>query len=245
MTSEHESHEMYVATDALMAAITGEEPPGEARADAASLDEHRKAEADVALLREQLGIIGDALAEEARPQWQAVPVRAPRNWRPVRRFAFAGIAVAAVAGVLSGMIWLLGQTGGVNSLSGGAKDESGATSADSAAGSPFSSPGYLACTRLVVEGDVTDVEQVAPDMGQERITLHVTRSYKPEKTKPEITFVIDEEAFVALRKGDHILVAVPHRSATPDYVLVGEKTVARERAGLTRALPASREAGCR
>src|SRR2546430_465015 len=91
--------------DALMAAITGEALSEEARADTAFMAEHRRAEADVALLREQLGIIGDALGAEERPQRQSAPVRAPRDRGRARRFAFGSLAAAAVATVLAGMGW--------------------------------------------------------------------------------------------------------------------------------------------
>ncbi|MGI5454861.1 hypothetical protein ACQEWB_17130 [Streptomyces sp. CA-249302] len=256
MTAGHETHGDYDGTDALMAAITGEPLPD--GADAAFRAEHRAAEADVALLRAQLGIIGDALAEE-RPQRTTAPVRrphgrrprrtaprAPRNRRAVRRFAFAGLAVTAVGGVFSGMIWLVGQAGGgAGDSSASSADAGGKAAASAAAGSPFSSPGYLACTRLVAEGDVTGVQRVAGDAGRERITLHVTRSYKPEKTKPDLTLLIDEEALpTPLRKGDHILVAVPRHTSTPDYVLTGEQPIARERAALARALPESASVAC-
>ncbi|MER5523135.1 hypothetical protein ABT075_00775 [Streptomyces sp. NPDC002677] len=256
MTAEHEAHEMYDGTDALMAAITDEELPDEARADAAFMAEHREAEADVTLLRRQLATIGDALAEEPRPHRRPAPARAHRTRRPVRGFAFGGLAVAAVAGVLSGMIWLLGQTGGVNSMSGGSSEDSGAKAAGSAAaGSPLFGPGYLACTRLIAEGEVTRVQRVPGGSGQERITLHVTRSYKPEEGKPEegkpekgkkeITFLADEDAVhKALHKGDHVLVALAEDSAVPDHVVVGEKSIARERAGLAGALSESRYTTC-
>jgi hypothetical protein len=244
MTAEHETHEMADGTDALMAAITGDRLPDEVRADAAFLAEHRRAEADVALLREQLGIIGDALAEEPRRERTPAPARVPRDWRRARRFAFGTLAVAAVASVLSGLGWLLVQANsGADSMSSGSSD-SGAK-ADTNARSPFSSPGYLACTRLVAEGAVTEMKPMAGVAEQERITLHVTRSYKPEKSKKELTLVIDEAALQkALHKGDHILVAVPQHAATPDYVLVGEKSIARERAGLTRALSESADVTC-
>jgi hypothetical protein len=248
MTAEHETHEMYDGTDALMAAITGEELPEEARADAAFVAEHRRATADVALLRQQLGIIGDALAEQQpRPERTPAPVRAPRDWHRARRFAFGSLAVAAVATVLSGLGWLVVQAGnGADSMAGGSSEDSGAKSASSAGtGSAFSSPGYLACARLVAEGKVTEVEPVPGVAGQERITLDVTRSYKPEKSEKELTLVIEEETVEkALHKGDHILVAVPRQSAVPDYVIVGEKPIARERAALTHALPESADATC-
>ncbi|MFF4355823.1 hypothetical protein [Streptomyces sp. NPDC001604] len=246
MTAEHNS------IDALMAAITGEEPPEEARADAAFAAEHRRATADVALLRRQLGIIGDALAEEPRPERTPAPVRAPRDWRRARSFAFGSLAVAAVATVLSGLGWLVVHDGsGADTMSGGSAD-SAASKADgnAKAGSAFSSPGYLACTRLVAEGEVAAVQPVHGTAGQERITLDVTRSYKPEKSEPEksgkeITLLIEDETLrKALHKGDHILVAVPPQSTVPDYVIVGEKSIARERAGLARALPESAEVTC-
>jgi hypothetical protein len=241
----------YDGGDALMAAITGERLPEDA--DAALLAEHRRAEADVALLRRQLGIIGDALApEQPRPRPAAVPPRPSRNRRAVRRFAFAGLAVTAVAGVLSGMIWLLGQAsgGGASSMSGGSAD-SGAKSADSPARSPFASPEYLACSRLVAEGTVTAARPApAAAGGEERVTLRVTRAYKPATTRPEntgqeLTFSVAESvAGQPLHRGDHILVAFPRRSATPDQVLVGEASIAPERAGLEQALAGSAGVTC-
>ncbi|MGF0171542.1 hypothetical protein ACQF36_13840 [Streptomyces sp. Marseille-Q5077] len=65
--------------DALMAAITGEPLTDEARADAAFMAEHRSAAADVALLREQLGIIGHALTE---PMPASPAPERPRNPPP-------------------------------------------------------------------------------------------------------------------------------------------------------------------
>ncbi|MFD8303529.1 hypothetical protein ACFV29_14445 [Streptomyces sp. NPDC059690] len=242
MTAEHETHAMDDGTDALMAALTGERPPDDA--DAAFLAEHRRAEADVALLREQLGLIGDALAAPPRPGRRPAAVRVRRDRRPVRRFAFAGLAVAAVTGVLSGMVWLLGQAGG--GMSADSSRASGAKAADSAAPrSAFSSPGYLACAGLVAEGEVTRVEQVPGVAEQERITLRVTRSYKPDTGRREVSLLVEEETLPKdLHKGDRVLVAVPRRTATPDYVLVGEKDIARERPGLLRALPESAGLTC-
>ncbi|MCD9872310.1 hypothetical protein [Streptomyces guryensis] len=246
MTAGHETHEMYDGTDALMAAITGEELPEEARADAALAAEHRRATADVALLRQQLGIIGDALAEEPRPERTPAPVRASRDRRRVRRFAFGSLAVATVAAVLSGVGWLVVQAGsGAGSMPGGSADSASKGERNAEAGSAFSSPGYLACARLVAEGEVTGVEPVPGTAGQERITVDVTRSYKPQKSTKELSVVIDEGALLkALHKGDHVLVAVPQHAATPDHVLVGEKSIARERAGLGRALKESAGIGC-
>lgn len=60
MTVEHDG------IDALMAAITDEPLSEEARGDAVFMAEHRSASADLTLLREQLGVIGHALAEPPR-----------------------------------------------------------------------------------------------------------------------------------------------------------------------------------
>ncbi|MFF7975609.1 hypothetical protein [Streptomyces sp. NPDC007905] len=67
MTAEHGGAEgagEYAGMDALMAAITGEALPDEARRDAAFLAEHRSAEADVAVLKEQLAWLAEALTGE-------------------------------------------------------------------------------------------------------------------------------------------------------------------------------------
>ncbi|MFE2095825.1 hypothetical protein [Streptomyces sp. NPDC059468] len=66
MTAEHEGAGEYAGMDALMAAITGEPLPEEAREDAARLSEHASAEADVAVLKEQLTWLAEALTGEER-----------------------------------------------------------------------------------------------------------------------------------------------------------------------------------
>jgi hypothetical protein len=240
MTAEHND------TDALMAAITGEAPAPGVRTDDAFMAEFRGAEADVALLREQLGLIGDALADLEQPRKKPVPVRAPRDLRRVRRLAFATVAVAAAGTVLVGMGWLLGQAGGA---AGTASDDSGEKAANSEASSEadsaFSSPGYLACARLVVEGEVAKTAWVPGSSGGQRITLAVTRSYKPVKTAKEVTFLLAEGTVLkSLHKGEHVLVGITQHSSTADYVVVGERSVARERAGILRALPVSATVPC-
>ncbi|MEU5100187.1 hypothetical protein [Streptomyces sp. NPDC020996] len=244
-SESYDGHDGYDGADALMAAITGEDLPYAARADAAFLADHRRAEADVTLLRQQLRLIGETLAEPPAPAKipapAPAPVRPPRTRRRVRAFAFGALAAAAVATVLTGMGWLVAQGG-----SGASSDARGGNAkAAPDAGSPLADPGYLACARVVAEGEVTGVEQLSAGAGQERIVLHVNRSYKPEKTKREITFLLDEGMVLkGLHKGDRVLVALPRHSATPDQVLVGERAIARERPALTRALSASREIAC-
>ncbi|CAM5241354.1 hypothetical protein SVIOM342S_05348 [Streptomyces violaceorubidus] len=141
--------------DALMAAITGEPLPPDAGADARG--EYRSATADVALLREQLNLLGDARAtrfrKSARLRFRPAP--APRRHRPFR--LALGVLAAACAGVVvTGLGWLVVQSGS------GASDDAGAAARPTAAARPrrrraeaaavFGTPRYLACARLVAEG---------------------------------------------------------------------------------------------
>lgn len=112
----------YEGVDALLAAITDEALPEGAGDDPEFMAEHRSAVADVALLREQLADIGDALAdraEEARP----APVRAPRKRtrrpegaprsrgrRPLA-LVVGTLVVATVAAMVVGMGWILAHNG--------------------------------------------------------------------------------------------------------------------------------------
>ncbi|MGW1497712.1 hypothetical protein ACWCQW_03835 [Streptomyces mirabilis] len=241
----------YEGVDALLAAITDEALPEGAGDDPEFMAEHRSAVADVALLREQLAVIGDALAdraEEARP----VPVRAPR--RRTRRpegaprnrgrrplaLVVGTLVVASVAAMVVGMGWILAHNGA------GASDSSGAKAADSktAGGSAsLSAPGYLACARLVAEGTVADVEPL-PGTTENRITLHVDRYYKPEKGKAEVVLVLDEEVAPRPREGERVLVALQDDPATPTGWTTGEKAIADERAWIVKALPESRTLTC-
>ncbi|MFD8813825.1 hypothetical protein ACFV23_20595, partial [Streptomyces sp. NPDC059627] len=87
MTAEHDDHERYDGrdeeeTDALFAVLMDEPLTGGQRADPAFMAEHRAATADVALLREQLGIIGDTLAAPPpRPEPRPRPAARRRPWQ--------------------------------------------------------------------------------------------------------------------------------------------------------------------
>ena len=233
--------------DALMAAITGEPLPDEARADDAFMAEHRSATAAVTLLREQLAVIADTLtgpAEEPAP----APVR---QLRPPRRrllsLAVRTVGVAAAGALFVGTGWMIVQAGG------GAADTSSADGSDTAAAdekaaptgadSALGDPGYLACARLVVEGDVTGVAPV-PGTGEEHVTLRVTRSYKPAEAQKEVDFVLGDDIDPLLAEGDHVLVGLSQGSASPDVWAVGETEIARERALLVRALPEAEARRC-
>ncbi|MES5821071.1 hypothetical protein [Streptomyces sp. RG80] len=244
MTAEHQGF------DALMAAITDEPLPE--GADAALLAEHREAVADVALLREQLGIIGEALAEPA-PDPAPARSQKTRAARPARRraalkFAFGGLAVAAAATVVAGMGWLAAEGGAdITSSKGGDSGSDSGSSADmpdAQAGARFGSPHYLACTRLVAEGTVASVERLA-DGVQLRITVDVIRYYKQDEQRPEqLTYVVEDTFVRGLAEGDRVLFGVPKGSGVPDHWVVGDQAVARERAWVQASLPESRELGC-
>ncbi|MYW49495.1 hypothetical protein GT346_40895, partial [Streptomyces sp. SID161] len=65
---ESGEEEGQAGTDALMVVITGGPLPPEAHRDPAFLAEHRAAEADVAVLRDRLAWLAEALTEEPRPE---------------------------------------------------------------------------------------------------------------------------------------------------------------------------------
>ncbi|MET8113641.1 hypothetical protein [Streptomyces prasinus] len=255
--------------DALMAAILGEPLPAAARRDPAFLAARDAAAADVAVLREQLGIIGDTLAREAEPG--PAPVRPlpavapppgrtssfgrtppPRRARRSLKVALGALAAAAAASVVLGTGWLVTQAGQGDTASSGA----GAAAEDAAdakrqeADTGFGSAGYLACARLVVEGTVTKVEPV-PGAGRDRVTLETTRRHKPEpgrkglgKDRGEVTFLAEAAGGPRLRVGDQVLIGLPREGSVPDAVIVGEEDIAPERERITAALPASRALTC-
>ncbi|MFF8933937.1 hypothetical protein ACF08O_04175 [Streptomyces paradoxus] len=160
--------------------------------------------------------------------------------------ALKGLVAAVGASVVIGMGWLVVQSGGMST--GG--DQGASSAADSSAGRPqteadakLTDAGYLACARLVVEGTVAEVESV-PGTGQDRITLDVTRYYKPDKGRPRITFPLETGAIPSLRAGEHMLVGISGDQARPDTWATGEKDIARERARITEALPHARTLPC-
>jgi hypothetical protein len=266
---------------ALMAVITGEAPGDDALADDAFMTAYRSATDDVALLREQLGLIGRALAdperaagsepaadseraagsgpaadservddpEPGRGTGASVTSLSARRTRTRSRplaVALKGLVAAVGAGLVIGMGWLVVQSDGLTA----GDDQGGSSAADSSAGRPqagadakLGHTGYLACARIVVEGTVAGVETL-PGTGQDRITLDVARYYKPDKGGKRITFPMETGVEPRLRAGDHVLVGIPGGQAEPDMWSTGEKEIARDRAWITEALPASRTFPC-
>ncbi|POX53558.1 hypothetical protein C3489_15555 [Streptomyces sp. Ru71] len=244
-------HDGRDGLDPLMAVLTGEPLPDEARADGAFLAEYRAAEADVTLLREQLGRIGAALAEP--PPGEPAPAPAPRKTRPTSRRSPAGparlrrrpgaralslgvLVTAVAAGGVVGIGWLTAHPPG---------DASGGSSkADVASGSARPDAArYLACARLVVEGTVTAVRP-GPRAGQERVTLRVTRAYKPGTVPADVTFTWEEYLDPRPGKGQHALVGIPRNADVPDTWVVDPQELAQERDRLDRALSGATAATC-
>ncbi|MGW0631001.1 hypothetical protein [Streptomyces sp. NPDC002758] len=231
MTAEHEA---YDGSDALMAAITGDALRESARADAEFTARYRSAEADLTLLREQLRIIGDTLSRPTgRTEPELAPAPTPRPRRTWLPLAFGALAVAVVGFLVVGMGWLMAQGSGSNQES---ADTSGAAKSDARGA-------YSVCARLVVEGDVTRVEPV-PGTGQERVTLRVTRFYKPASGKSRVTVLTDRSVAPPPRRGEHVLVGLPSHGSVPDLWVTGEQDIAGERAVVEQELNQTPTTSC-
>ncbi|MFJ9658827.1 hypothetical protein ACIRPR_12830 [Streptomyces griseoflavus] len=258
----------YEGVDALAAALFDELPPEPARRDPAFLAARDAALADLAVLRDQLTVIGDALAgpgDGVPAPLTALPSRsgdgpghppgspdgtAPcpgtaggsrATRRPRRRTAkvvLGGLVAAAAACLVLGTGWLVTRDGGAADS---AARGVAADSKEAADGSAFGSPRYLACARLVAEGPVTAVEPVPGSAGVERVTLGTSRYYKGEG---EVTFLRDTAGEPPLRPGDRVLVGMPPGGDHPDTVIAGEPDIAPERAGIIASLPESRTLTC-
>ncbi|MFH0518148.1 hypothetical protein ACHBTE_13320 [Streptomyces sp. M41] len=236
----YDGYEGGGGADALLAAITGEPLPDEARADAAFMAEHRAATADVTLLREQLVVIGDALAAPP-PAPQPAPARPARARRRTLRLAYGSLAVAAAASVVAGMGWLVAQGGG-DALDAGGSNDAAKSQADER--TAFGSPDYLACAVVVAEGDVTSAEPL-DDPGLVRVGVHVTVYYKGDEPRPtDVSYVVDAADTGDIAEGDRVLFGIPKDATAPDHWAVGEEQVALERAWLKTSLAESRGATC-
>ncbi|MGW0838246.1 hypothetical protein [Streptomyces prunicolor] len=261
MTAERNQ---YDGVDALLAAITDEPLPEAALADAAFMAEHRAATADVALLRKQLGIIGHALSQpEPEPEPEPEPVREPepapkpvsslrlppRRHPGLRALAFGTLATAVVATMITGLAWLVAHNGGMTADSSSSADQGAKTSSGSAPETGSAAPGalsdpelYVACSRLLVEGTVTEVKPGSDP--RKRITLAVTRSYRPAHGPADVTVVLAAGAQPAPRQGQHVLVGVPKGSDTATLWTVGDDAVATDSAAIAEALAAPGTTTC-
>ncbi|MFF8727320.1 hypothetical protein ACF073_12625 [Streptomyces sp. NPDC015171] len=325
---EYGPHREYDGMDALMAAITGDPLPAQARRDPAFLAGHRAAEADVALLRDRLAWLAEALTGEPltgaetagresggpeaarrdtagegtagkgtagkgaagseasggavygegvtgdgatggvdgpggagpagsaarRPRSRtrpAGPGRPPRPGRPsgrrrALRIALGSLAGAAAFSLALGLGLLVTRSGGGISgdSAGSAKSAAdGAKEATGAAGRPADPERELACSRLVVEGTVARVEPL-PDSRASRVTLTVSRSFKPAHGPAEVGFLLEPDVEPAPRAGQHVLVRVARGERYASLWAVGDSRVAAERGWITEAVPGSRDTAC-
>ncbi|MFF3642404.1 hypothetical protein [Streptomyces sp. NPDC002564] len=242
------------APDALMLAITGEPVPDGTPRDPAFDAEHAAAVADLALLRERLGTVGDALAAGPRRAAPAVAPRPPRARARRGLLVVAGGAVAALAAsaLLGGLAWLAveggaetggGGDGSKGAASDGQRRETGEGSADAGGDSADLSPeGFVACSRLIVEGTVTAVDAV-PGGLQDRVTLDVTRYLKPRSGEGTVRFPMDRDVDPRLKTGDRVLITVTEGSAEPANWAVGKERD-RLRTTILKALPAAEKIRC-
>ncbi|GHC42837.1 hypothetical protein [Streptomyces flavofungini] len=306
MTVAHE--ETDDAVDALTLAVTDAPVPGGLRADERFLAEHAAAVADVALLREQLRIVGDTLARRTEGETRAgaegvpragaegrartaplpplpslaplpppaLPPTAPfRQPGAARRRAVLALAAALGAGLLGGVVWLgasgatgdgdrAGDDGAKVSVPGGgdarehasrapdapdaskppnaSKDDEDGSDGSDGASDDRSPEAYVACARLVVEGTVHRVESL-PGGTRDRITLDVSRYYKPAEGESRITFVMNTDVDPRLRAGDRALIGITKGESTPDLWTTG-KRLAADRKWIEKALPGSRGMTC-
>ncbi|MEU6841351.1 hypothetical protein ABZ930_05675 [Streptomyces sp. NPDC046716] len=186
----------------LMLAVCGEPLPDD-DPDAAGLA------ADVALLREQVRGIGDALA--ARPAPKPVPAPAPVRRRRPLRIAFGVLVAACVAGVVGGLGWLAVTAPAGISSSSGDSDKSVADARRGQGGADASSPAlHIACSKVLVEGRVVSITPRAD--GDVRVVLDVTRSYRPERSAeehPMLTVTLHGSAKADLKPGTYTLIRTP------------------------------------
>ncbi|MFE6164808.1 hypothetical protein ACFQ7F_38525 [Streptomyces sp. NPDC056486] len=244
MAKDELAKDEYDAHDPLMLALTDEPAPAAFGRDPELAAEHAAAVADVALLREHIGVAGRALAapEPApRPVLEQVVAVRPAGLRRRRLTVTLGVAAASVAASLvGGLAWLALDGGGGISGSAdsdaakGAAPEAGDHREDGGA-SDEKSGVYVACARLVVEGTVRRVEPISGGV-QDRIVLDVTRYYKPGQGPKQVTFVMDVNVDPRLRPGDRTLIGIPKGEASPDIWSKGKKDLAENRAWIEREL---------
>ncbi|MEV1019223.1 hypothetical protein [Streptomyces sp. NPDC050264] len=221
----------------LMLAVSGEPLPGD------DTDAEAVA-ADVALLRDQVRGLGDALAARRDPEPVRPPAPVPVRRRRPLRLALGGLAAAGGLAVASVMVWAVVQSGGGP----GADDGDSKAAADSgkAAGSEnadLSPEGFVACSRVIAEGTVVKVEQL-PGTGRDRVTLRVTRYLKPESGGAKtLTFLMNHDVDPRLKTGDRPLITIPVGGAQPDNWSTG-KDSERLRAMVLEALPGSHAITC-
>ncbi|MFJ8755592.1 hypothetical protein [Streptomyces cyaneofuscatus] len=207
-------------SDELMAVlVAGPAPEGDAEAAA-----YRAAERDMALLREELGLLGDLLAREepgtAPPPVAVAPPR-PRWRRPgVLVLAASAALLAGAAGV--GLLW----TAALPADDGMAK---------------LTEAGIVSCARVIADGTVTTVE---PAGARLRVVLTADRFLKPDAPGTDrVEFLIPRNEAAGFPPGASMVVSV---SRFEDEPVMGFTGSGRAEAWewMAAALPESRSTPC-
>jgi hypothetical protein len=227
------------SAEVLLAAIADEPPPEHARHDPALLAEHRAARADIAVLREQLALLGGELTRgpAPAPAPALAPPPAPALVSPALRRRRTLLAVAAGAAVLLGSaLWLgpLRDDGQREDMVGGAGP------GESAALTP---EGFINCSQLIMEGTVLSVEPV-PGAERDTITMAVDTWYKPAEGEAEVSFPMDWNVDPRLQVGDYTLISIPKGGdGTPDNWSTGNQ-IPELRQMIVQALPGADDNSC-
>ncbi|MER7199588.1 hypothetical protein [Streptomyces sp. NPDC000188] len=157
------------------------------------------------------------------------------------------LAAVCAVGMLGGLAWLAIDGGAGVSESASDKSagdaKAGAKGKSGEEGGDVTPEGFVACSRLIVEGTVVRVE---PVHGAERdtITLTVTRYYKPAKGPEKVTFRMDHDVDPRLKPGDRTLISIPKGEQYPDNWATKAKDRASLRDMVVNALPGSRSLKC-
>ncbi|MEW1758538.1 hypothetical protein AB0393_18755 [Streptomyces cyaneofuscatus] len=207
-------------SDELMAVLmAGPAPEGEAEAAA-----YRAAERDMALLREELGLLGDLLAREepgAAPPPVAVARSRPRWRRPgVLALAASAAVLAGAAGV--GLFW------------------TAARPADDGM-AKLTEAGIVSCARVIADGTVTAVEPAGERL---RVVLTADRFLKPDAPGTDrVEFLVPRSEAAGFPPGVPMVVSV---SRFEDEPVMGFRGDGRAEAWewMAAALPESRSTPC-
>ncbi|MEV7249313.1 hypothetical protein ACPXCO_04210 [Streptomyces cyaneofuscatus] len=207
-------------SDELMAVLmAGPAPEGEAEAAA-----YRAAERDMALLREELGLLGDLLAREepgAAPPPVAVAPSRPRWRRPgVLALAASAAVLAGAAGV--GLFW------------------TAARPADDGM-AKLTEAGIVSCARVIADGTVTAVEPAGERL---RVVLTADRFLKPDAPgTDQVEFLVPRSEAAGFPPGVPMVVSVSRFEDEPVMGFTGDGR-AEAWDWMAAALPESRSTPC-
>ncbi|MEV4877081.1 hypothetical protein [Streptomyces cyaneofuscatus] len=210
---------MKESDELMVVLMAGPAPEGDAEA-----ARHRAVEQDVAVLREQLGLLGDLLAAEtpgAAPPSVVVTPRRPR-WqrRGLLALAASAAVLAGAAGI--GLAWMAAQP----------EDDGMAK---------LTEAGIVSCARVVAEGRVTAVE---PAGARLRVVLTADRFLKPDAPGADkVEFSIPKNEAAGFPLGASMLVSISRFEGEPVMGFTGaERQEAWE--WMSAALPESRSTPC-